>query len=287
MQLRKWYKFWKRTSSKKIEELTKENNPVKQRTKDNKLKIRDKKSLVKRKIKKVSALLKNFFFLSLVILLIFGFYFVLTGDFFKVKFISCQKEGFPCKDEIQFFEEFKGRNIFFNHIDQIVSKIKDKILTISEVKIRKKLPDKLFIEIIPRKSYVSLTKDNKVFYLVDDIGFVYQKDFVKPNDQVLIYFDKFSEEIFLGKRIENQEFLQTLRLIADLKNSFISFKHIVLSDLETITIFLEEPIIASFSAKKSTSSQVDSLQFILKQSKIEGKLPAYIDLRFDKPVLKY
>jgi hypothetical protein len=33
--------------------------------------------------------------------------------------------------------------------------------------------------------------------------------------------------------------------------------------------------------------QVASLQYILNRSKIEGKLPSIIDLRFDKPVLKY
>jgi hypothetical protein len=35
------------------------------------------------------------------------------------------------------------------------------------------------------------------------------------------------------------------------------------------------------------SDQVASLQFILNRSKIEGKIPSKIDLRFDKPVLKY
>lgn len=33
--------------------------------------------------------------------------------------------------------------------------------------------------------------------------------------------------------------------------------------------------------------QVASLQYILNRSKIEGKIPSIIDLRFDKPVLKY
>ena len=35
------------------------------------------------------------------------------------------------------------------------------------------------------------------------------------------------------------------------------------------------------------SRQVASLQYILNRSKIEGKIPSIIDLRFDKPVLKY
>lgn len=39
--------------------------------------------------------------------------------------------------------------------------------------------------------------------------------------------------------------------------------------------------------KQDLSRQVASLQYILNRSKIEGKRPSKIDLRFDKPVIKY
>ncbi|MFZ5366433.1 MAG: hypothetical protein ACOZBZ_04080 [Patescibacteria group bacterium] len=42
-----------------------------------------------------------------------------------------------------------------------------------------------------------------------------------------------------------------------------------------------------FSREKDLSGQVASLQLILGRSKIEGKIPLEIDLRFDKPVLIY
>jgi hypothetical protein len=41
------------------------------------------------------------------------------------------------------------------------------------------------------------------------------------------------------------------------------------------------------SKNEDIPRQVASLQYILNRSKIEGKLPSIIDLRFDKPVLKY
>lgn len=44
---------------------------------------------------------------------------------------------------------------------------------------------------------------------------------------------------------------------------------------------------ALFSSEKELTSQVISLQFILSRSKIEGKLPKLVDLRFDKPVILY
>lgn len=42
-----------------------------------------------------------------------------------------------------------------------------------------------------------------------------------------------------------------------------------------------------FSLDKDLFSQVISLQFILSRSKIEGKLPKLVDLRFRKPVISY
>jgi len=42
-----------------------------------------------------------------------------------------------------------------------------------------------------------------------------------------------------------------------------------------------------FSKEKDYTDQIASLQFILERSKIEGKVPSKIDLRFSKPVLTY
>ena len=42
-----------------------------------------------------------------------------------------------------------------------------------------------------------------------------------------------------------------------------------------------------FSLDKDLFSQVISLQFILSRSKIEGRLPRLVDLRFNKPVISY
>lgn len=60
-------------------------------------------------------------------------------------------------------------------------------------------------------------------------------------------------------------------------------------------IFDKEEVVASFSAgptvlfsaSKDLRGQVASLQFILSRTKIEGKIPLKIDLRFEKPILKY
>jgi len=65
-------------------------------------------------------------------------------------------------------------------------------------------------------------------------------------------------------------------------------------ELRDLDLSSEKKIIATFSGnltvvfskEKDLDFQVASLQFILWRAKIEGKAPYFVDLRFDKPVVK-
>jgi hypothetical protein len=65
-------------------------------------------------------------------------------------------------------------------------------------------------------------------------------------------------------------------------------------ELRELDLRSEKMIIATFSGdltvifskEKDFDFQVDSLQFILWRAKIEGNVPYFVDLRFDKPVVK-
>jgi hypothetical protein len=65
-------------------------------------------------------------------------------------------------------------------------------------------------------------------------------------------------------------------------------------ELKSLDLSSEKKVIATFSGdltvifsrEKDFHFQVASLQFILWRAKIEGKSPFFVDLRFDKPVVK-
>ena len=63
------------------------------------------------------------------------------------------------------------------------------------------------------------------------------------------------------------------------------FNKINIQTQEIIVELADQKTTVFFSFDKSVSSQVDSLQFVLKQSKIEGKLPKQINLNYDNPYL--
>jgi hypothetical protein len=63
-------------------------------------------------------------------------------------------------------------------------------------------------------------------------------------------------------------------------------KSLDLSDGKKMIATFSGDLTVIFSREKDFHFQVASLQFILWRAKIEGKSPFFVDLRFDKPVVK-
>lgn len=63
-------------------------------------------------------------------------------------------------------------------------------------------------------------------------------------------------------------------------------KELDLNSENEITATFSGGLTVVFSKEKNLDFQVASLQFILWRAKIESKAPYFVDLRFDKPVVK-
>lgn len=243
--------------------------------------------LLKRKVSYFFLLHSEGFFFLTILLLIVGFFLFFKSDFFKVKEIDCQKDNFPCQKG-SFLNEIRGQNIFLINTASLIKKIEEETLSTKDIKIKKQLPAKIILEIISREPLVALTLEKKAWFLIDEDGVVYNKIFTEPKDIPIIVISKELEiYVYVGQKISDDALIKVVSLVKELKRAFISFDYIILADKELVNVYLTGSITATFSTKKLISSQVDSLQFILRQSKIEGKIPEAIDLRFTKPVLKY
>ena len=68
---------------------------------------------------------KTFVSLFIFVLLITSVIFFLTGDYFKITDISCEKEKLPCSEkERSFFLDLIGENIFLLDTRKIIKSIK-------------------------------------------------------------------------------------------------------------------------------------------------------------------
>jgi len=232
--------------------------------------------------------LKTFISLLIFLLLIGCLTFFFKGSYFQLAAIDCQKNQAPCSQkEKDLFLYLRGRNIFRLNSNQEAAAIKTDYPEIEEVVIKKKLPNRLLIDLVEREEFAALTTNGEIWLIVDSQGFVFRQRLKKPSNLPEIFWAGDGLQVKIGQLVENQELKAGLLILQEIKNSFVFSNQLLIQPGEKITLRLTEGATVYLTAEKEAAPQVDSLQFILRQSKIEGKLPSLIDLRFDKPVIKF
>jgi len=245
--------------------------------------------------------------LKILFLLIFLggiFFLVFKSDFFRVKKITCRWEGNSCPPEVWNELTFLtfGKNLIFLKKKEISKKFLNDHHIVKNLKIKKVLPNKLVFELEKRKEVAVLGfelrleekettpsgkpifETTKDFYLVDEEGIVIKKE----NDSLLPLI-LLSEELNLniGERVPQQQIIEAIKFLTTLRLNLLEPKVAKITPPYSLTVWLKDGEEAIFSLKKEIQIQVDSLQFILSRSKIEGRGIKKIDLRFDKPVVNY
>jgi hypothetical protein len=231
---------------------------------------------------------KSFISLVVFLLLIGGVIFFFRSDYFKINSLSCEKDGLPCSEkERALFVDMLGANIFLIESHKIIQSVKDNHPPIKQVTIEKKLINKVFVKLVERKELMGLTTNGKDWFIIDDEGFIFRQVYQQPKNLPLVYFENNAINLEINHYLDGEQKTSLLSIFRAMEDNFIFLGKVVVGPHETITLFLGEGAIASLSARKKITSQVDSLQFILRQSKIEGNMPSRIDLRFDKPVVVF
>jgi len=102
----------------------------------------------------------------------------------------------------------------------------------------------------------------------------------------------YTSKIIISKR---QNFVSPVSLTNDkdlslqslLYKNNVPFSDVKVASDSSYIITLKDGSEVDFSSKKSTSSQISSLQLILSRLTIEGKKFKKLDLRFDKPIIEF
>lgn len=249
---------------------------------------RKNESLQSRRRKKKLILL----FKSLLSLLVLGGLITLVivffqGDYFRIKEISCFVGETSCTDEEKIiFADLLGENIFLCQTHNFTQKILEKYWQFEQVKIEKKLPHQIIVSLKTRQPFFNMTMEGKKWWLLDQQGFVLQEK-EKAFAGLPQVFYSLSLQPAVGQKIEQETIQAIVQMLTSLaQEKLINYQKIMAQE-NVITLFTTDQLIASFSAQKNMQVQVDSLHFIVRLSKIEGKLPKFLDLRYDKPVVRF
>lgn len=208
-------------------------------------------------------------------------YLLLFSPVFKIKKIEVSKTNKVSSKEIKntiWGEAHK--NIFLANFKPIIKNLLEKYPQVENIEIKRKLPEKLFVQIKEREA-VAIFSEN---YLVDKNGIAFEE--IKDFNLNRLKIKKGNEkgDIILGEQYIEKKIMEK---ILKIKNNF---------DIKEIEIISEERLNAKtfenwqiyFSLKKDIELQLSELKILLRK-KIppeERKNLEHIDLRFEKIYFK-
>lgn len=215
-------------------------------------------------------------FLSLLI------YKIATSESFAIANIACKTQYGPCEKVYEdSLRDFLGANLFLLPADQVKLEFANE-KKIKEVFVEKIFPAKLSVYLKLRKPVLALAKPGSPpgFFLVDEEGLVleYKESSFLPK----VFLPGTVRYLVVGERVEG---ISGLTELLYLSFKISEFEKAEVGD-EEVKVFLPQSLVF-FPKEKDPRVLAGSLQLILARSRIDGKMPAEIDLRYTNPVLRY
>lgn len=194
-------------------------------------------------------------------------YFLFFSSFFTIKEINILNNKEVPKQQIENAISLKlTQNIFLADTEKSCEEIKDKILKISEVSIKKSYPNKIMVQVEERKPVAILQKEDS-FYFIDKKGIAYQETNRGDSPVLISNGIKITPDLAQksGKIMDKFQNLDTLTFISEYRANAKS----------------KEGWEAYINLDGDVDWQMEELQTIL-NGEVNSKDLKYIDLRFDK-----
>jgi len=213
-------------------------------------------------------------------------YLFLLSSVFKIKnmeFSGCQKTS--CDELKSIVYENTSKNIFLSDIANAAKIIREKYPVVSDISIKRKLPDKISAKIEERQPVIALSFLSE-FYFIDKEGVVFEESQDIPFGIPEIKDESLKNDIKLGETIIKKKDIENiLKIEGGLSGSLkIIVREISMASPKKISVITEEGWKAYLNPEKDLDWQIEQLGIILKE-----KIPQesrrnieYIDLRFDK-----
>jgi len=238
--------------------------------------------------------LRQFFlwFKKIIFFLFFVFIFFLIlffgNEFFKIRVIKIETDDNFVK--ILGIESLKDKNIFFISEKKEEKRLKEINPKIKKIVILKKYPKTLDIY-IKIYSPAVLIKGNQGFLVLSEDGRILsalksQKNYYSL--PFINYYQLINQAIYkVGDWIDLKDIKMALLLFNQLKNFNLTIKDIDIVNEDMIVFKLKEEKKILFTSKKDWQKQIFPVFLILKHLRLEGKEFRQIDVRFDKPIIKF
>lgn len=222
-------------------------------------------------------------FLLIFPLIAFPF-FLLKSQLFSVDKVICKTQYGPCsREDEERASLIRGENLFLTSPQKIKNSLKNNFSN-KEISVQKIFPKTIEIIIEKRKAVLGATPKNLLdrgVFLLDRDGVILE--LARETSLPVIILDQDPGLVVGGevdKDVKKAVAIMTLVYTAEKAGS-------AELNRDSLILFLEDGTNVYFPLDKDPDILVGALQLIIARSKIEGRLPRSIDLRYSNPVLKY
>ena len=239
-----------------------------------------------RQLQKKYSKVKVFFLVSFLILISLGFLVIISTLFVieKIEIISDKKINAFLGSEL-----IKGKNILTLNTKGLQQNLLDLNPNIDNLNIKKIYPNKIqiYYKLIEPLAFI---KANDGFLYISDSSKILKKDKKfdnKTNLTEILYYQKFDFITnSVGSYIDYVDIRYSLNILKKVNEYGYKVVSIDISRPNMIRLNLGDSVVI-FTAEKNINDQIDKLEKIIKQFKVEGNSFSLLDLRFDKPILRF
>lgn len=244
---------------------------------------------------------KLYFFAVLLIIIVVV---TINAKLLSIQKISINGSVFCIQDyKLLRTDKLKGENFFLVNIRKFETEIQNEYICVGKINVKKQFPNSIQLEILERKPELTIINiDNeasqsaiilnslaasasslerlpkKESFVADDGGVVFSN--LKRDDLPKIYLQNNTK---LGQKIDKILIQKILEALNKIKIFGITPIASLLTSENNYFVYSNPKIY--FDLKGNLDFQLASLQLILKTAKIDTNIE-FIDLRFDKPVVK-
>ncbi|MBI2641639.1 hypothetical protein HYW87_03540 [Candidatus Roizmanbacteria bacterium] len=227
---------------------------------------------------------KTGLFISLLIIFFFIVLYFLYGLFLVRNIVVISKNK---KKDIQGLSVYQNKNILLLSTEVAEKEILKKNAQLQKVSIKKVLPQKLLVEVAQYLPIAFLKVSNGFFVLSEDGRILFKKKEEDKGLPVMNYYQTFDAASYdVGQFLNLKDITTTLIFLKKLNELGMKVDDVAIDGPHMILCKVQNKELI-FSAEKSKEKTLLELETIVRQFTVEGKEFKSLDLRFDKPIVKF
>jgi len=242
-----------------------------------------KRTQIKRKKKKNYSF--RLFFLFLII--VFACIAFMHSSYFAITKTSVQGNKYLSDNQVIELSQIKeGMNIFSLKTTEITNNIKTNCW-IEDVQLIRELPTQVIIKVKERTPLVTIPIDQR-FINLDKHGVILSNDVSCQDNLPLITGLKINSRLSPGHVIESKELLYVLNALNMLDTASLArISEVNLQERDNLIIYMLDGMEIRLGGFKDLVKKINLLIPILQDSQVKNSSIEYIDMRFNKPVIKW